>query len=359
MKQTTQSWWLLFPLLALFACKKEELPPKVYDVPAIVQPFIDDFIDEAAARGHLIEIDNLIVEFEGNLDNGDAAGLCTFQTDNSPPHIRLDTTSTNWKNNIYSREALVFHELGHCILDRRGHISDLLPNGNFASIMRPKGEQLYGGTINTFKREYYLDELFDPNTPVPDWAKDVPPYSDVAPAQKTTLYFEGFDSDLTADPAWSRGTSSRSIRKIENGHYYFESLDDGAYFSLISKSISRSADFELEAAIRIVKGERATMLEWGGNSAENLYFYGFTASQFAFIGNWQSGTSAARDVSNLQPGAYNKLTVRRRGDNYYFYLNEELFDNGKFESFRGNWFAFYVGSFTAIEVDYLRISRID
>ena len=340
------------------SCSKEELPPKVYEVPALIQPYIDDFIAEAAKRGQNLVIDDLKVEFSTNLQNGDAAGLCTFANENNAAKIQLDTTSSNWQNNASSREALIFHELGHCILNRP-HRDDILSNGNFASMMRAKGEQVFGGSLNNFKRDYYLDELFDENTPEPDWAKNIPAYNSISSAQKTQIYQETFDSDADADLRWSRGTSNKSIRKIENGYYYFESIDDGAYFSPIGIPINQNTDFEIETAIKIVSGDRSTMLQWGGSSAENLFFYGFTSGKFSFMGNWQSGTSAARDVNNLQPNTYTKLTIRKISDNYYFYINEELFDNGKFEAFFGNLIGFYVGPQTAIQADYLSIHRIN
>ena len=76
-------------------------------------------------------------------------------------------------------EALFFHELGHCILGR-SHDNRLLPNEDPRSIMVEGNIDLYtrclypiGGNCedNTYKRAYYLDELFNRQTPVPDWAK--------------------------------------------------------------------------------------------------------------------------------------------------------------------------------------------
>lgn len=71
------------------------------------------------------------------------------------------------------REALVFHELGHSVLGRV-HRDERLPNGSPASIMFPEtgfGARVYGEET-LHRRTYYLDELFDPETPVPDWAED-------------------------------------------------------------------------------------------------------------------------------------------------------------------------------------------
>jgi len=60
------------------------------------------------------------------------------------------------------KELIVFHELGHCFL-QRGHREDALPNGACVSIMRSGIEDcLDNYTSET--RSFYIDELFDPGS---------------------------------------------------------------------------------------------------------------------------------------------------------------------------------------------------
>lgn len=344
--------------LSLSACTKQELPVKQYDVPDIIQPYIDDFIAEGAKRGQNIVVDNLVVEFTTSIQDREAAGLCYFATASTPPRIQLDSTSANWQNNLYTREALVFHELGHCLLDRQ-HKDDIMSNGNWASMMRTKGEQMFGGQINSFKRDYYLDELFDPNVSEPDWASNTPPYNTVINTQKSPIFIEEFNSDAEADGRWTRNTTSKSVLRVENGQYYFESRDDGAYFSVIGIPFNSNNDFEIETAIRVTKGDGLTMLQWGGNSLNNSFFYGFTGEKYTLLGNWDTGLAFAKTIGELESSNYNKLTIRKRGEDYFFYINEELFENGKFENFTGNLLGFYVGGRTAIQIDYIRVSSIN
>ncbi len=63
----------------------------------------------------------------------------------------------------------MFHELGHMVLDRF-HRDDRLPNNSYASLMVSRGTAGFyvGNAAN--RRTYYLDELFDEETPVPGWA---------------------------------------------------------------------------------------------------------------------------------------------------------------------------------------------
>jgi hypothetical protein len=342
-------------LLLAAGCKNDDIP-KVYDVPALIQPYVEAFEQEAALRGRTLDIDNLKVEFQTNLQGGDAAGLCTFATSSNPtPHIRLDTTSYNWQNNLYHRELLVFHELGHCILDRL-HKDNSLPVGNYASMMRSTGEQVYGGKLNAFKRDYYLDELFDENVALPDWATSFPAYASIDPGSKEAVFTENFSNNFNS---WSVGSSAEVVSRISGGLLYFESKAAGKAFFL-SKTINLDAsrNFEIEASIRFVSGQNSAMLQWGGSGSGDLYFYGFTPDSSAFVGNWTEGVSASRAGLRIAPAQFTKFTIRRIGQWYYLYLNEEIYDVLSFESFYGNLFAFYIGPQSAIEVDYLRFSHL-
>jgi hypothetical protein len=79
-----------------------------------------------------------------------------------------------------NREALVFHELGHCLLVRN-HREDKLPSGAMSSIMHSQNNGPYspcvydlggdGDCDKTARRSYYVNELFDPSTPVPEWGE--------------------------------------------------------------------------------------------------------------------------------------------------------------------------------------------
>jgi hypothetical protein len=167
------------------ACERnvEPVTPAIYSVPAEVQPFIETFKKEAALRNVTINLDNLIISFEGKIKKSEC-GVCE-QVENDSKYqktITLNKDSFCWNDApSQNKEALVFHELGHCILGRLDHRNDLLPNKAPASIMTSTLSGQYepcqyaiGGTNDcnkTSRRKYYIDELFNPKTPVPDWAK--------------------------------------------------------------------------------------------------------------------------------------------------------------------------------------------
>ncbi len=354
--------WLCVAALGTACQRKNPIEVNPYEVPEVIQPYVDLFEMEAAKRGYDITIDSLIVDFATDLNEGMAAGQCTFATIRSPiPHITLDTTSFNWTNNEYHREILVFHELGHCILDRRQHRDDLLPNGNISSIMRSTGEQVYGGSLNYFKREYYLDELFDVNTPAPDWATDFPAYQEGATYTRTPILEEEFFDNQND---WATGNSDDFSARIADGRLYFESSSSTAYFNPIVVPFDEEQDFEIEASVKVAGGASSAMLQWGGSTnatgrptGDDLNFFGYARDTTAFIGTWNTGVSIGNEPPAFRSG-FNKLTIRKLGDTYHFYFNEVYFDVMEYESLAGEVFAFYVGPQTRIEVDYLRIYQL-
>ncbi|MEO1450561.1 MAG: hypothetical protein AAFV07_13615 [Bacteroidota bacterium] len=345
-------------LVGLAACREPQVTPNTYEVPSIVQPYIDQFELEASKRGQDIQIDNLIVDFGGELtDNtgNTAAGQCRPAFSGEPtPHITLDTTSANWRNNDFSREMLVFHELGHCILDRLQHKDDLLPNGNFSSIMRTVGYQLYGDNT-LFKREYYLDELFNPNTGVPEWALNFPPYE--LTLNTNGVFIENFDNNSRG---WNVGTSDESSSQINGGNLNFASKVDGKAFFVDRPvtGLDTEGDFQIEASIRIVSGENAVLMQWAGSGPSDFTYMGFTSDSIAFVGNWETGTALNKPVVVFNPNGFNKLTVRKIGDDYHLYINEQYFDILAFEAPKGNRIAFYVGPNTEMQVDYIYINQL-
>ena len=160
-------------------CNRDDDFTPIYDVPEELQPLIDSFIYEASLRGISVSISNLIIEYDDN----QASNICASCNSASlsaqtQKIITINAHMQCWFDAL-ELENLLFHELGHCVLGRP-HNDEQLPNGDPKSIMVAGNVSLYAPCIyqigdepcndNTFKRAYYLDELFDANAPIPDWA---------------------------------------------------------------------------------------------------------------------------------------------------------------------------------------------
>ncbi|MGB3466606.1 MAG: hypothetical protein WBA74_15100 [Cyclobacteriaceae bacterium] len=162
-------------LVILFSCREEEIFTPTYEIPADAQEHVSAFFELSANEGLMLDTTNLIVSFTDELNSpdgtpicGNASGTLTGDLQNT---ILIDRECLAWRHSKESREILIFHELGHVFLERT-HVDDLLPNEDYKSIM-------FGGNWNILrfytedltKRSYYLEELFDPEVPIPDWSK--------------------------------------------------------------------------------------------------------------------------------------------------------------------------------------------
>lgn len=131
----------LFLVLLLSGCGK------TLAIHASLVPYVSRF--ETIGN---IQVDNLIARF-GTLKSP-IVGLC--QTGGLTPVVTIDPT--HWATIGESqREELIFHELGHCVLDR-DHRDDRLIDGCPASIMNSYVISAYCFTQH--QSEYYA-ELFD------------------------------------------------------------------------------------------------------------------------------------------------------------------------------------------------------
>ena len=159
------------------------------------RPYVQRFVEEAEARGVRVDVRNLTIEFVSEINRGGRA-YCgyalNFGTAN-PPHVEISLQDGCWNGQKdLNKEILLFHELGHAILNR-AHSHKKLPNGSWGSLMFD-GRQFDLYTEHTLgKRTYYLDELFNENTPTPAWGR-------AKTNQEQLLLNTGFD---TRDAAWS------------------------------------------------------------------------------------------------------------------------------------------------------------
>lgn len=59
--------------------------------------------------------------------------------------------------------------MGHSVLSRQ-HVNDTLMNGDYKTMMFGGNQFDLYNNFTQERRDYYLDELFDPNTPPPSWS---------------------------------------------------------------------------------------------------------------------------------------------------------------------------------------------
>ncbi len=277
---------VFFVLLCLGCSKDEPAVQFEVNVPLEVQPYIDRFVAEAAERNQIIDLSaiGLDIVFEQDLDNNLAA-FCNEGT--------IAISKQDWDARSDTRkEEMIFHELGHCILNRQHH-NPILANDEWQSIMRglplPAGRAAcinYSGT----RREYYIDELFNPNTPEPDWVHIREDYALTAGARDTFLY----------------------------------RTDLGSFTNRMN--LPDSGDFEIEVLIDIQMSTTSVGIAWGGDQLQDENVVHYTPAKTFTINAGLSDQSIIyqRDVFPALDDTINLITIRKRSDKYYIFVNEKF-----------------------------------
>lgn len=150
--------YLLMMILLALACQKE---PIVVEVARAIDeelaPIFERFKEEGAARG--IEVDFVQANISGilkNITTDNVSGQCVHNSID-PDQVVIDITAWNQASEL-KREFLVFHELGHCFLER-SHLETTRSDGTCASMMHSglsNCRDVYSNTTRTT----YIDELF-------------------------------------------------------------------------------------------------------------------------------------------------------------------------------------------------------
>ena len=105
------------------------------------------------------------------------------------------------------------------------------------------------------------------------------------------------------------------------------------------------------------------MLEWGKSSSGDNFNFEFNASGKYWIGEYYNrkyvdskGWTAS---SSINKTSYNKLTVRKIGARYYFFINQRYVHSMPFKKFYGDKVAFTAPANSGIKIDYLTISYLE
>lgn len=177
-------YFLLYLTPILFwGCQKENR--QVY--PPEFGIYVDDFFLQANQRGLDISPEdyNFSIVF-GEIAETGIVGNCERRSG------RMIIEPAYWKRSDYQeREWIIFHELGHCVLDR-AHRNETTATNECLSIMRG-AEDGFSCSMNLYAeswRAYYLDELFDSGNTLQNWYLDNLEYQSSIPGIRPVIQIE-------------------------------------------------------------------------------------------------------------------------------------------------------------------------
>ncbi len=158
---------LCFGILSACTQDEEAIAPEVPQVRTFpnvtieLHEYFRRFEEQATLKG--LEIDLVksgIVGVINEIDEQHVIGSCSYNRYNNPRLVTIDESFWNRASDL-SKEFVVFHELGHCVLNR-GHLEESFSNGICKSIMRSGTGKCFDA-YNSRNRNYYIEELFEPS----------------------------------------------------------------------------------------------------------------------------------------------------------------------------------------------------
>ena len=150
----TKLFFILSLNFLLYNCEKQIEEIDYYpNADERLHPYFKKFEQEGKKRGLIIDLEksNIYGSIEVIHNNG-IVGLCG---NNNKVVIDEDFWE---RSSHYSKELIIFHELGHCYL-QLSHSTHISNNGTCKSIMRP-GDGSCLDYYNSGTRTRLLDELF-------------------------------------------------------------------------------------------------------------------------------------------------------------------------------------------------------
>lgn len=137
--------------LSLVSCGKPTLDTGQF------QSYVDKFQTEAARFGHPITVNDLVILFDHL--TGEEFGLCETGAGMTPT-IHLDEPGWNQADDA-TRESLLFHELGHCVLGQSHRNDTAAVDGSSGAIPTSiMNATIVDGDTYEAHRDYYLREYF-------------------------------------------------------------------------------------------------------------------------------------------------------------------------------------------------------
>ncbi|HJW29308.1 MAG TPA: hypothetical protein VJ508_08635, partial [Saprospiraceae bacterium] len=157
LRQPTKWFMAIIVMILLGSCQKDEQVDLFID--SSLQEYFNRFAAEGAAR-------NVMVDYTASRVSGyirlittpNVVGQCAHDA-TKPNTVIIDKIYWDSADDL-EREFVVFHELGHCVLNRE-HLDEADAQGNCISIMT-SGNGSCKINYTQATRSAYLDELFHP-----------------------------------------------------------------------------------------------------------------------------------------------------------------------------------------------------
>jgi hypothetical protein len=184
-------------------------------------------------------------------------------------------------------------------------------------------------------------------------------YFDYSENNKISIFKEDFSDNSNK---WELGTNGPKLTMISEDNLIFRISEQDA-LSTVSKEVffDDSKDFEIEVSLKSNVGENAGCGFMWGSDDYNFFAFMFNSTGYSIakvdeFGNdeqfltWQSKFLISDD--------FNKITIRKTGGKFYFFLNESFVTESTATSFKGYGIGFIALDVISIYVDHIYVSYL-
>lgn len=281
--------------------------------------YYDSFVQIAKLKNITLPNTNVYIQFSS--DANAYTGECITYPNYKSIKIGKASWDTQVRNESF-KEVVIFHELGHCVLNRE-HDNELLSNGELKTMMR--------GVSNNFfnyrgqRRQYYIDELFDPKTPEPAWSQ-VANFKDlITNGQKKLIFSQDFSTtkiaDILSDDPKNMVVSANGL-EVKTDSLSFSNFINKAILEQIANSQSL-LNYEAELKIQVDKGFGGFRWYFTEDQDVNV----FARNAFSFIIQPDRVTVSSQDLSFYKSQnnvGLQTLKIRKIKNDVFLFLNNEL-----------------------------------
>ena len=184
-------------------------------------------------------------------------------------------------------------------------------------------------------------------------------YSDYSKSSKEYVFEENFNNN---NQKWIIGNEEEREYYVKEGNYVLENYAEKAQLVFLEVFFDETRDFEIEANIKYVYGDELTShaLLWakGNNKDYGFYFNAGGSYKIAYYEEGYHDIIKFTQFNGLNKNSYNKFTIRKVGNQYYFFINEEFVYETNFRDFFGKNIGFQVSKKSKIHIDYLKVAYL-
>ncbi|MBN2758851.1 MAG: hypothetical protein JXR51_16915, partial [Bacteroidales bacterium] len=192
-------------------------------------------------------------------------------------------------------------------------------------------------------------------------------YNDYSENDKEKIFSDDFS---TNNNAWSVGNFDCKIYTHSPGYFEMKSTcPDRATGHLVNYRnefiINQTRNFEIETSIALISGDeiQSNGIAWGQNNMDNYFIFMFSANGTYSIykrynGTWETWKEVT-STSLIKKNNFNKLTIRKIDNKFYFFINNGFVHSCSFEPFLGQMLMFQGAQNSTIRIDYINISYLE